>query len=771
MPLIPDIRISVQNQAQLILDPVVKGGQFLRSRNGQLLLYAGGFTAVFPVIINGEKWAFRCWHVPITDASKRLRLVSEFILNNQPSYLVPLEYTARGIIVKGEIFPTTRMKWIEGKTIKTYLCENVGKKQSLLTLASTFLSLIEDMHRLGISHGDLQHGNILVTENEDMFLVDYDSMYVPTMGNEYKDEIVGKEDYQHPKRKNNRISSSKVDYFSELIIYLSIIGLAENPQLSTKYKLPDTEFLLFSAADFKDIEKSAVYKDLKSLDIPLVNHLLDMLSAYLKVDDINKLTPFNEDGKFKTLLSSYFKSEDDLWEEVKSADSIDAYQNFLKHYPRGRYNIVARRKLNALLEKQLNIEEENLWMNAQRAGTLAAYCHYISCSTKKAHLSEAKITVEGLRWRFALNNDTLDSYKAYLNETEIGFYKDEAYEKIDALSWERASLLKTEHAYRSYLRTSVKKKHKFEAYTVINELLWDAAEFVNTIEGYNEYLKKSNLLQQELTSSVTQSIRQTNSEYLNVINKIHDNQIRVNVRLQTFDEELWSKVDNENTKDGYEFYLGQFPSGKYVADCQRRIGAIQAQEREEALWKKAKMSDSLTGYRNYLKDSTLKVHQNEALEHISQFDEREWQKALSICTELSYREYVKLFPTGIHVDDANRQIESILFKDIVKKGFGWFFAIMIIIGIIILAVVASSSPNTHDTFEPRIEQHYTDTPIIINTSSIEQELESKLRALELQKQRHRPLDQAVLRDARNLLNDLRGRSSKYSQYKARIDKL
>ena len=212
MPLIPDIRISVQNQSQLILDPVVKNGQFQRSRNGQLLMYAGGFTAVFPVIINGEKWAFRCWHVPITDASKRLKLVSEFILKNTPSYLVSLEYTPRGIIVKGEIFPTTRMKWIEGKTIKKYLCENVGKKESLLGLASTFLSLIEDMHRLGISHGDLQHGNILVTEKEDMFLVDYDSMYVPTMGNEYKDEIVGNEDYQNPRFKIKHKSGDVIVY-------------------------------------------------------------------------------------------------------------------------------------------------------------------------------------------------------------------------------------------------------------------------------------------------------------------------------------------------------------------------------------------------------------------------------------------------------------------------------------------------------------------------------------------------------------------------------
>ncbi|MBQ7812083.1 MAG: hypothetical protein IJZ70_06720 [Bacteroidales bacterium] len=771
MPLIPDIRISVQNQAQLILDPVVKGGQFQRSRNGQLLLYAGGFTAVFPVIINGEKWAFRCWHVPITDASKRLKLVSEFILNNKPSYLVPLEYTVRGIIVKGVIFPTTRMKWIEGKTIKKYLCENIGKKHSLLSLASTFLSLIDDMHGLGISHGDLQHGNILVTENEELFLVDYDSMYVPTMGNEYKDEIVGKEDYQHPKRKINKISSSKVDYFSELIIYLSIIGLAENPQLSTKYKLPDTEFLLFSATDFKDIEKSAVYKDLQSLNIPLVNHLLDMLSAYLKVDDINKLTPFNEDGKFKTLLSSYFKSEDDLWEEVKSADSIDAYQNYLKHYPRGRYNIVVRRKLNDLLEKQLIIEEDNLWKNAKRAGTISAYCHYISCSTKKTHLSEAKRIVDGLRWNVTLNSNTLEAYQRYLNETDLGLHRDEAYEKIDFLSWERASRLKTEHAYRDYLKTSVQKIHKFEAYTAINELLWNKAEIAATIEGYNGYLKKSNLLQQEVISSTTPYIRQTNPEYSNVINKIHDNQIRIKVRLQTLEEELWAKVDNENTKDGYELYLRQFPSGKHFGDCQRRIWEIQAQESEEALWKKAKMSHSLTGYRNYLKDSTLKKYQKDALEKISQFDDDAWAKACNVNSEAEYQKYIDTFPDAKNVQVAQQRIRWRKNKKSLGKFFKWLLAIVVISAIAIFAIKASYTSSLPAPKPTSVQTQQKSSSTSSNISQIESELDAKLKGLELQKKRGKALDINELNKAKSLLNKLYGKSSRYNSFKQRIDNL
>ena len=707
--------------------------------------------------------------MPITDASKRLKLVSEFILNNKPSYLVPLEYTARGIIVKGEIFPTTRMKWIEGKTIKKYLCENVGKKQSLLNLASTFLSLIEDMHRLGISHGDLQHGNILVTENEDMFLVDYDSMYVPTMSNEYKDEIVGKEDYQHPKRKHNKISSSKVDYFSELIIYLSIIGLAENPQLSTKYKLPDTEFLLFSAADFKNLERSAVYKDLQSLNIPLISHLLDMLSAYLKVDDINKLTPFNEVSKFKTLLSSYFKSEDDLWEEVKSAGSIDAYQNYLKHYPRGRYNIAARGKLNALLEEQLNREEENLWKDTERTGTISAYCHYISCSTKQTHLSEAKRKVEELIWNVTLNSNTLDAYQRYLNETDLGLHRDEAQQKVEDLSWERACRLKTEHSYRNYLKFSTQNKYRLEAYLAIEDIYWKYAESNDTIELYNEYLSKSKSLFSEFD---TPTMSRTSSVFKQYNSKVTENRNRARARLDKFEEELWEKISRENLLIGYEFYLKQYPLGKYLGECNLHISNIRAKEQEENLWRRARMSHSLTGYRNYLKDSTLKEHQHEALEKISQYDEEAWQKASSLSTEQSYREYAELFPSGIYIHEANRQIEKIQSQANLKKGCGWILASAIIIGIIVLCIVASSAPSSRSSGNPgpRIEKDTSGTSNTVNVSEIESKVYSIIYGAEIAKENGDPINYTRLREAERLLNQIQY-SSKYNEYKRRINAL
>lgn len=68
---ISDIKASIQNKV-LIQDDFFKSAQFLKDSRGRLISYAGGYTVVIPSIVNGEKWAFRCWHVPVKDAKKKI---------------------------------------------------------------------------------------------------------------------------------------------------------------------------------------------------------------------------------------------------------------------------------------------------------------------------------------------------------------------------------------------------------------------------------------------------------------------------------------------------------------------------------------------------------------------------------------------------------------------------------------------------------------------------------------------------------------------------
>ena len=141
----------------------------------------------------------------------------------QLSFLCEFQYIDKGINVEGNIYPTTRMRWIDGITIKDYICQNRNSKGLLIALANNFLKMTQALHSRSLAHGDLQHGNILVDKNHQLYLVDYDSFYCPRLKGE-ADTVTGLADYQHPARINNKSVSEKLDYFSELIIYLSILA-------------------------------------------------------------------------------------------------------------------------------------------------------------------------------------------------------------------------------------------------------------------------------------------------------------------------------------------------------------------------------------------------------------------------------------------------------------------------------------------------------------------------------------------------------------------
>ena len=142
MPTIPSIRTSIENQSVLIRDPHAKNGQFLRDAKGRLRSYSGGFTVVYPYTSNGEKWAFRCWHAELGNVRKRFDVISKAIQRAKSPYLCDFVYTDEGIVVDGKIYPTTRMRWVEGVTIKDYICKHKNSKSKLLVLADNFCSLV-----------------------------------------------------------------------------------------------------------------------------------------------------------------------------------------------------------------------------------------------------------------------------------------------------------------------------------------------------------------------------------------------------------------------------------------------------------------------------------------------------------------------------------------------------------------------------------------------------------------------------------------------------
>ena len=491
MASIEDIIASVEC-CQLVVDPFLKNAEFCRNRRGGLLRYTGGFTVVFPCIVNGEKWAFRCWHANVGDMQHRLKIVSESLERSSLSYFSEFRYIDNGIIIGGKACPTTRMKWIDGNDLKTYIMEHRDDRACLIRLATDFFSMTNELHKRSIAHGDLQHGNIIVDSRGGLHLIDYDSMYVSELESiAAADIIAGKPDYQHPSRSSNRFASKKLDYFSEAIILCSILAMAYEPELAEKYSVEGSEGLLFTRADFESFSSSTIYRDLSGLP-NCVLLLRDVIERYLAEDDINKLAPIDVTVQQMTSSSASFeqyiseseneyqdilrelekrreqeriaeqKRQDDLaWAATCRWDAEDSYTIYLRNYPNGIHCIEAKNRIEKLKEERKEADEQ-LWKRSCFVNMSSAYSKYIKEYPAGTYISEAKKKYEECKdnedWSRASSTNTLESYQKYLKNHPNGNFAGNA--KVIILRLEAEEKEREEQRKKVAEQARIKAKKK-----------------------------------------------------------------------------------------------------------------------------------------------------------------------------------------------------------------------------------------------------------------------------------------------------------------------
>ncbi len=252
--------ISLPNRLN---DPVLKDATVKMLPNGLFpWRSAGGFCIVFHLVAkNGQQYAVRCWHSHIEFAQKRCREVSEKINNAKLPYFVHFDYVDKALLMAdGTREPIVRMEWVEALNLKAYIIANKGNPNKLKKLAEDFYAMCCALHHAKLSHGDLNHDNIVVRENGEIVLLDYDSVYHPSMG-QISALVQGKWDYQHPSRKKVIYASANIDAFSELIIYTSILYLAENPD-AIDSRFAQTDYLIFGMRDYANFRASDIFKKL-----------------------------------------------------------------------------------------------------------------------------------------------------------------------------------------------------------------------------------------------------------------------------------------------------------------------------------------------------------------------------------------------------------------------------------------------------------------------------------------------------------------------------
>lgn len=242
-------------------------------RLGMPLVTSGQFAYVYKLksMNGGGNFAVRCFRGYLGDRDQRYRAIQEHLMDSPVAFLSDFSYAPEGILVGGNRFPILFMKWIDGPTLDVYIGEMLNRPDVLLHLSEEWLRLLNMLRTAGVAHGDLQHGNIIV-EHGQLRLVDHDGIFVTKMAGWAASEV-GHQHYQHPRREAKHFDAN-LDNFSAIVIYLSLLSLAERPSL---WKEHHDENLLFTKTDFADTASSTLLKKIRELG-PEHEKLADVLT-------------------------------------------------------------------------------------------------------------------------------------------------------------------------------------------------------------------------------------------------------------------------------------------------------------------------------------------------------------------------------------------------------------------------------------------------------------------------------------------------------------
>ncbi|MBV9101963.1 MAG: hypothetical protein JO060_00140 [Candidatus Eremiobacteraeota bacterium] len=228
-----------------------------RAPGGLPRMYSGTFTTTFRFATGRGGLALRCFTHGSGNIEQRYSALSELVRYIHNDALCRTRYLARGIRVDGMWWPAVVMDWVTGQPLNEAVADRLRDPDAVLALARQFRDMVRSLQVLGLAHGDLQHANILVTDDK-LRLIDYDAMFVPALAGLPQTEY-GHRNYQHPSRRMAPFDS-RLDRFSSIVIYTALVALATNPSLWQRFN--DGENLLFRAHDFTSNGSSELFRTL-----------------------------------------------------------------------------------------------------------------------------------------------------------------------------------------------------------------------------------------------------------------------------------------------------------------------------------------------------------------------------------------------------------------------------------------------------------------------------------------------------------------------------
>ena len=278
---VQSIRFSEENFDKLSnLRPIL-------DEDGNPVMSSGNFAVVFKMKDKetGKLHAVKCFLREQEGRAESYKLIASELEYVSSTFLTPIQYLEKELFVDttqeaDTEFPVLLMDWVEGITLDKYIRTNINDSYKLSLIAYQFCRLGSWLLSQEFAHGDLKPDNIIVREDGQLVLVDYDGMFVPAMRGQKSREL-GSVDYRHPLRTEDVFNGS-IDDFSIVSIALSLKAISLKPELLYDFGADDR--LLFSASDYLNIGESKCMKAIQSLstDTELAQILGLFYIAYAK---------------------------------------------------------------------------------------------------------------------------------------------------------------------------------------------------------------------------------------------------------------------------------------------------------------------------------------------------------------------------------------------------------------------------------------------------------------------------------------------------------
>lgn len=281
-----------------------------RAADGDPIYSSGNFGVVFKAQVGQELCALKCF---TREQRGREQAYAQMGCSlPRSSYLIKHSFMVQELLVPVEeelqALPVLSMEWVEGRTLGSVVIDAAKNRDTVLlhTLSKKFDDMAIWLLSSGIAHGDLKPDNILVTDDDELRLVDYDGIYLPSMLGQDQREV-GTACYQHPLRAQMSFSPA-IDHYSIALISLTLRSLAQSAELYTMFG-KESGALLFEPGELIT-GRSEAYNfisshnivsgslmDLVCSDRAKIEGLIEALVEHVPMG-IPQLTPFEHEGRW-----------------------------------------------------------------------------------------------------------------------------------------------------------------------------------------------------------------------------------------------------------------------------------------------------------------------------------------------------------------------------------------------------------------------------------------------------------------------------------------